>query len=256
MMKKRRVLSAGSGVAGDCGSERWSERKSERRPEGRPERRPKRRFELARRQALLAGAAAMAGLAQLAGCAGAPVPPTTWLRLSADAPSLPAAGPAPVSPSAAREVWQLMLPLPLPAHLERDSLFIPQGAAGASVRPLAGARWVEPLRDALPRLLREDLVRQMGGQPLWWSPLPPGVAPTRQLRVEIMAFEIGAAGQSLLTRARWSIADVRGARPPFVHETGFESPSARAGDAEAWAVAHRQAIATLAARIAVTLNTP
>jgi uncharacterized lipoprotein YmbA len=218
-------------------------------------------------------------LASLAGCAASAVPPTTWLRLGADWPlaepqaaagagaagSTVAPGPgasgaaggiaAPAAPPA-REVWQLMLPLPLPAHLERDNLFVPQGASGALVRPLAGARWIEPLRDAVPRLLREDLLRRLGGQPLWTAPLPAGLAPTRQLRVEITTFEIGADGRTLATQARWSIADARGTRPPVAHEARFGTPAARPEAAESWALAHRQAIAALAERIAATMTGP
>jgi hypothetical protein len=149
-----------------------------------------------------------------------------------------------------------MVPLALPGDLDRDSLFVPQGASGAWVRPLAGARWVEPLRDAIPRLLREDLVRQLGGQPLWWSPLPPGLAPTHQLRIEITSLEITADGKALATRARWSIADARGTRAPVVHEAAFNTLVAATTDPEAWAVTHRQAIAVLAARIAATMAPP
>lgn len=218
------------------------------------------------RPVLLQGAmplvlALLALLALLAGCAGAPVPPTIWLRLPAQAPGLPISALASASTqSAAREVWQLMLPLPLPGHLDRDSLFMPQAASGAAggalVRPLAGARWVEPLREALPRLLREDLtllMRQAGGTALWQAPLPPGLVPTRQLRVEIAAFEIAVDGESLLTRARWTLADAAGGRAPTVHEASLTTRPARAGDAEAWALTHREAIATLAARIAATM---
>ena len=196
-----------------------------------------------------------------------PVPPTTWLRLPAEMPvsSAAAASSAAMLAAmpAATEVWQLMQPVLLPGHLERDSLFVPQSAAGAWVRPLAGARWIEPLRDAVPRLLREDLVRLMGpagGRVLWTAPVPPGLVPTRQLRVEIAAFEIGADGKALALHARWSIADARGAQAPTVHEARFETPAAGTGtgtsDIEAWALAHRQAIATLAARIAATLSAP
>jgi uncharacterized protein len=215
---------------------------------------------------LAAGALA---LAQLVGCAASAVPPTVWLRLATDWPSpagqpasgsatAPRGGPpvtgAPAAPAGA--VWQLVLPLPLPAHLDRDSLFVPQGTSGGLVRPLAGARWVEPLRDAVPRLLREDLLRRMDGQPLWTAPLPPGLAPTRQLRVEITTFEIGADGRSLATQARWSIADARGTRPPVAHEARFSTPAQQPEAAESWALAHRQAIAALAERIAATMTGP
>ena len=211
------------------------------------------------------------GLVLLAACTGAPVPATIWLRLPAQPPGQPAAQattsaamPAAAAPTsatapavaAAPEVWQLMQPLPMPANLDRETLFVPQGAANSLVRPLAGARWVEPLRDAVPRLLREDLVQRLGGQPLWVAPLPPGVVPTRQLRVEIVAFEIDADGKTLLTRARWSLADARGGRAPSVHEATLGTPAGSATDAEAWAVAHRLAIAALAARIAATLVSP
>ncbi len=204
-------------------------------------------------------AAALLMALLLVACAGAPVPPITWLRMPVDAagsptPATPAATAAPV----ASEVWQLMAPLPLPGHLDRDSLFVPQGAGGAAVRMLAGARWVEPLREAVPRLLREDLTRQLGARPLWTAPLPPGLVPARQLRVEITAFEIAADGKALVTRARWSLADARGARAPTVHEAAFDTPASASASAatepEAWALAHRQAIATLAARIAATMS--
>lgn len=204
--------------------------------------------------------------AGVAACSPVPVAPTLWLRLSADPPTPP--GPAAGSetttaapaPGAEDEVWQLVLPVALPAHLERDTLFVPRsGAAGeAAVQPLAGARWIEPLRDAVPRLLREDVAKEMhrhaGAPVLWRSPLPPGLVPTRQLRVEITAFEIGAGARAVLTHARWSIADARGERAPQVHEARFDTPPApMPADAAAWAAAHRQAIAALAVRIAATM---
>jgi hypothetical protein len=212
----------------------------------------------------------------LAGCSAVPVPQTIWLRLSADPPGLPAStstntasaastttSASTANAAASREIWQLMLPVPLPAHLDRDSLFMPQGAGGAVLRPLAHARWIEPLRDALPRVLREDLVRERrqrdAGAALWTTPLPAGIVPTRQLRVEITTFEIAADGRTLALRARWSIADASGAQPAALHEAAFGTPVAGSDGAatvdapDAWALAHRAAIATLAARIAATM---
>ena len=192
----------------------------------------------------------------LAGCTAAPVPPTTWLRLSTE--PLPAAtSPARATAGtavASAEVWQFVLPVSLPGQLDREAVFVPQGAAGAWVQPLAGARWIEPLRDTVPRVLREDLMRQLGGTVLWWAPLPPGVVATRQLRVEIVAFEIAGDGRSLVTEARWTLADARGARPPAVHTARLSTPPASPGGAEGWAIAHRQALAELATRIAATMT--
>jgi len=202
----------------------------------------------------------------LAGCAAAPVPATVWLRLPAwplaapvAAPvAAPAAAPAvAAAPTAVREVWQFVLPVAMPAHLDRDNLFVPAGPAGAWVTPLAGARWIEPLRDAVPLLLREDLVRLRGGRAVWAAPLPPGLVPTRQVRVEFVAFEVGADGRALLTHVRWWLADPRGGAVPALHEARFESPVAAASGAgvgEAWALAHRQAVAEVAARVAATMG--
>jgi hypothetical protein len=220
---------------------------------------------LAVRRARLAAAALCIAVVA---CTGAPVAPTTWLRLpdvapggeasaaaAAGSPAAAAVSAAGASPVPPRDTWQLMQPIALPAHLERDSVFVPQGAAGAWVRPLAGARWIEPLRDAVPRLLREDLVRAAGGRALWTAPLPPGLVPTRQLRVEITAFEVGGDGRALLTAARWSLADARGAQLPALHAARFETPATNT-EAEGWALAHRQAITTLAARVAATMAAP
>ncbi|MBL8343725.1 MAG: membrane integrity-associated transporter subunit PqiC [Rubrivivax sp.] len=210
-----------------------------------------------RRSAALMLAAAL-GFA-LAACGGVPVAPTTWLRLPdvtrGATAAEPAAGRPAAGASASRDTWQLAQPIALPAHLDRDSVFVPQGAAGAWVRPLAAARWIEPLRDAVPRLLREDVMRHAPGAVLWTAPFPPGLVPTRQLRVEITAFEVSGDGKALLTAARWSLADASGAQPPAVHAVRFETAPTGA-DAEAWALAHRQAVAALAQRIAATMTAP
>jgi hypothetical protein len=177
----------------------------------------------------------------LDGCASGSPPPLRWLRLPAEPPEpgLPPAAPVP-------GVWQLMAPVQLPGHLDRDALLVPQGAAG--LQGLGGARWAEPLRDAVPRLLRQDLEREFG-TPLWSAPLPPGVRPTRQLRVELLAFDVAADQRAVQLAARWSLADAAGGTRPTLSESRFTTPAA-GSDADALAMAHRQALAELARRIA------
>lgn len=177
----------------------------------------------------------------LAGCASS-LPAVQWLRLPADPPKASAA------PGAAAASWQLMAPVPLPGHLDRDALLVPQGQAG--LQPLGGARWAEPLRDAVPRLLRQDLAR-LRGAPLWVAPLPPGVRPARQLRLEIGLLEVGADGRSVRLQARWSLADPAGGSAPQLGEAAFTT-AAGGSDADALAVAHRQALWQLAQRVAAT----
>jgi len=190
----------------------------------------------------LSFASLLAALLLAAGCAS-PLPPVQWVRLPAQAPDAPAAPRPPGGPA-----WQLMSPVLLPGHLDRDALLVPQGQAG--LQPLGGARWAEPLRDAVPRLLRQDLA-QLLGAPLWAAPLPPGVRPARQLRLEVTALDVADGGRSVRLQARWSLADPAGALPPQLGEAGFNT-AADGSDADALAVAHRRALWQLAQRIATT----
>lgn len=191
------------------------------------------------RLALAASLAAMSAALLLA-CAS-PLPALTWVRLPADAP-----GAEPPTAAATREVWQLMTPVALPGYLDRDALLV--GAGTASLQPLGGARWAEPLRDAVPRLLQRDLTRVLG-VPLWMAPLPPGVLPTRQLRVALDALDVLPDGSGVRLQARWTVADPQGAAAPQVAMADFVTPAA-ASSADALAAAHRLAIWQLAQRIA------
>jgi uncharacterized lipoprotein YmbA len=186
-------------------------------------------------------AAGFGAVLLLGGCAGSNLPPVQLVRLPADAP-VPGAAPGGVVPG----VWQLIMPVALPGHLDRDALLVPQGGAG--LQGLGGARWAEALRDAVPRLLRQDLEREFG-TPLWTAPLPPGVRPTRQLRIEITAFDVADDRRAVRLAARWSVVDAQGGSPPAVVDVRLRAASA-SGDADALALAHRQALAELARRIA------
>jgi len=142
--------------------------------------------------------------------------------------------------------WQLMLPLTTPAHLERDRLMVPDGPA--RLRPLPDVRWSEPPADAIPRLLRADLAQALGA-PVWSAPLPPGIAPARQLRVELMALDVAPGSAGVTLRAQWSVADPAGRRPPVAGATA-STIRATADGLDALVLAHRAAVAGLAQRIA------
>jgi uncharacterized lipoprotein YmbA len=189
----------------------------------------------------LAAMLAVAGL--LAACAGPALPPAQWWRLPAEAVPPVAAAAAPSA-----RVWQLVGDASLPGHLEREVLLVPD-ATGA-LRPRGAARWAEPLRDAVPRLLRHDLARALGA-PLWTAPLPPGVVPTHQLRVELLALDVAPGARGVTVQARYSLTG-----PGLAPRTGELVFSQRAeGDGTAALVqAHREAIATLARQLAGELR--
>ena len=185
----------------------------------------------------------VSALLGLVACAGPALPPAQWWRLPAEA-SPPVATATPAS----SQVWQLVGGVPLPGHLERDALLVPD-TTGA-LQPRGAARWAEPLRDAVPRLLRHDLARALGA-PVWTAPLPPGVLPTRQLRVELLAFDVSPGARGVTVQARYSLT---GPGPvPRAGELAF-SQRVQGDDTAALVQAHRDALALLAQRLVAELR--
>jgi hypothetical protein len=186
-------------------------------------------------RAAIAAAAALLAV----GCA-APLPPVQLYHLRLASPLPPAAVPG-------TAVWQLMLPVRVPDYLDRDALVVPQGRAGLS--PLAGHRWAEPLREAVPRVLRHDLATLLGEGKVWSAPVPAGVTITRQLRIELLAFDTAADRGAVALHARWSIADPAGTTPPRAFSAEI-SAAAASPEPDAIAAAHRAALAQLARQVA------
>lgn len=190
--------------------------------------------------------AALAIAGGLLGCASAP--PARLVHLPAAPPPGAALAPAgaAVTPPAAADTWLLQGPIRLPDYLDRDALLLREGQAG--LQRLAGFRWAEPLRDSVPRLLRADLARLLGEGRVWTLPLPTGVQPTRQLRLEVLAFEADAAQRQVSLQARWSLAWTDGRTPPLAQASTLQVAVDGSG-ADALAAAHRLAVWQLAERV-------
>lgn len=201
--------------------------------------------------------------AALAGC-GAPLAPVSWIRLPVDPPGqsspsfpqdaghsrlpIPEGGGPSSSPfpgKAAQPAWLLSSPVVLPGYLDRDAVLVPQGAAG--LRPLDGLRWAEPLRDAVPRLLRRDLERRLGAV-VWLAPVPPGASFGPRLTVELLAFDVLPDRRGVAVRARWTLAQARRAAQPRVFEDAFVTAAEQSGP-DGLAAAHRLALWRLAGLI-------
>jgi uncharacterized protein len=145
------------------------------------------------------------------------------------------------------ETWQLMLPVRVPEYLDREAILLPQGQTG--LLALSGHRWAESLRDAIPRLLRQDLATLRGPGRVWTAPVPKGVSVIRQLRVELEAFDVGADRQSVHLLAHWTFSDPLATQAPRTE--ALELQVAAADESiDALVAAHRLALWRLAARIA------
>lgn len=177
------------------------------------------------------------------GCAGTAAPPTQWYELRAEPPE-----PRPVPKPGDGAVWEVSGQVRLPGALDRDTLVVSTGAA--SLVPLAGHRWAEPLRDSVPRRLVADLALLRGERLVWRAPSPAGVNVTRQLRVEVDSLIADSARQLLRLQARWSLTDVQGGTtPPVLGQADIDVPLANASP-DALAAGHRMAVWRLAQRIA------
>ena len=190
-----------------------------------------------------AAAAVAAAALVLSGCASDVAAPRQY--------QLRSEPPQPLVTVPSTQVVQLMAPLLLPEALERDALMLPVGASG--LQPWAGQRWAEPLRDALPRLLRQDLSALIGAQRVWDAQAPAAAAVTRQLRVEVLQFQIDAQRSGVRLQARWSLQDVADKLAPQVRISEIRAASA-GGDADALVAAHRPALWRLAEEVAAALR--
>ncbi|OQW90012.1 MAG: hypothetical protein BWK72_01910 [Rhodoferax ferrireducens] len=188
-------------------------------------------------------------LTTLAACASRAPEPTLYLLRSDPPPGVQV--PASVShvASDARHAWQLMLPVRVPAYLDRTALLLPQGANG--VQPSSTRRWAEPLANSVPRVLAQDLNALLGEGAVWTSPLPPSVVVQGQLRVELLAFDVAANGEAVTLKARWTTAGATAAARQ--HLRSFTVPSATP-ETDGLVGAHRLALWQLAQAIAATLE--
>jgi len=207
----------------------------------------------------------------LTACASS-APPLRWYRLPTErpegeeappplSPSAPTSAPASASPSGPRStrppaagarVWELASTLPMPELLERDTLLVEEGTAG--IRLLHGHRWAEPLRDALPRLLRHDLGLWLPG--LWPTPAPPNLVVAGRVQVELLALQGSLPRRQVVAAARWVVTPGAGAgadAAPRAQQAQEVVPWTD-GAAESLVIAQRVAMWRLARRIAASLQ--
>jgi uncharacterized protein len=177
-----------------------------------------------------------------------PSAPLRWYRLPSEPPAGVAAPRAASAAASGAAVWELVPALPMPELLGRDTLLVEEGEAG--VRLLHGHRWAEPLRDALPRLLRDDLARLVPG--LWTGPAAPSVATVGRVQVELLALQGSLPRRQVAVSARWVVTPAA-ATAPRAYRADETVPWTEASP-ESLVVAQRVAMWRLAQRIAASLQ--
>ncbi|MCE4555558.1 PqiC family protein [Roseateles cellulosilyticus] len=194
---------------------------------------------LPRRRLLLLAAAS------LAGCATRETPPRRLFGLTGTPPL-----PADARPGQDDRAWVLSPQVALPELLDRDELLVAEGSAG--LRPWPEARWAEPLRDALPRLLAEDLGRLRAPYAVWLGGAADRDVESLRLNVRVDEWLARPDGSGLVLtlRARWHWAPLQAPAGTALPPAGNADIAQRcAADADSLADAYRRSIVALAARI-------
>ena len=188
--------------------------------------------------------AVMALALALAACSSTQAPPPQYYELRLATPEAATVA----VPASDGNVWQLMAPVKLPEHLERDVIWLPVGSSG--LQPLPGHRWAEPLDAAVPRILLHDLAQLRGTGGMWSGTMPSNLAVSTQLRVQILELSVAEDGRSVRLSARCALtsAGVGTPGPPRVFDIQLTAPS-RGSDPDALVAAHRLAIWRLAQEI-------
>jgi uncharacterized protein len=199
-----------------------------------------------RRTFAAASLACSAGV--LAACSSTSAP-LRWYRLPSEPPAGVAAPRLAADASSGAAVWELVPGLPMPELLGRDTLLVEEGEAG--IRLLHGHRWAEPLRDALPRLLRDDLARVVPG--LWTGPAAPNVATAGRVQVELLALQGSLPRRQVALAARWVVTPAGASAAARAWRADETVPWTDAST-ESLVVAQRVAMWRLAQRIAASLQ--
>jgi uncharacterized lipoprotein YmbA len=179
----------------------------------------------------------LAAALTLTACASAPmhyytlVPPASAHTTS----------PADAAPSLPFE----LLAVGIPAQVDQPQLLVREGGQGVAL--LGSERWIAPLGDEVRGALSADLARELHSQDV--SGLPNNDKPTLRVKLDVRRFD-SQPGSYALIEGAWSVRLMHAQHPALLACTSRVSESVGPGY-DALVQGHQQAIATLAAQIAV-----
>jgi len=141
-------------------------------------------------------------------------------------------------------------PVVIPGYLDRPQLVKRVGAN--ELQLAAVARWGEPLREGIVRVLRQDLMAAGAARGVivypWTSSAPMSLA----VAVDVLRFESDGRGDAELA-ARWGLREVPGGRVLLVRESRITERAEDAGTGAAVAALSR-ALGALAHEIAAAVR--
>jgi uncharacterized lipoprotein YmbA len=174
-----------------------------------------------------------------AGCLGSSAPPRFYVLTAVDGPVV----------SGERAPSVAVGPVSLAGYLDRPQIVTRPAADKIDVAEFD--RWGEPLRDAIARVLAEDLSRQLPAARISMFPWRGLEAVQYQVVVEITRFDGPAAGDTAL-EARWSILDAASGKEAAAKTTRLAEPAGGVGYSMTVSAMSR-AVGALSREIAQTL---
>jgi uncharacterized lipoprotein YmbA len=142
-----------------------------------------------------------------------------------------------------------LAPVQVPRYVDRPQLVQRSGPSQLDTEDFH--RWAEPLDTAVTRLLAEELARRLASEQVVAYPQEPGLAIDYRVLVEVVRLD-GRVGESVDLVARWSVR--AGDTGAVVATARADFKVAAGNDMESFVTAHAQALAQLAAEIAVALE--
>ena len=176
------------------------------------------------------------GLA-LAACGGAPK--DNYYMLTA--PQAPASG-------SASAVSLFVGPVLVPEGVDRAPMVIRLGSNVVDVRD--DHRWAEPLKHAIPRVVSENLMRELGTTRVSWSRLGSGQPVDYRVAIDVQRFD-SSLDQGAAIDAAWTVTPAKGAARSGRSSIQEPAPSK---DPAGIAAAHSKALERLAKDIAAALR--
>ena len=184
--------------------------------------------------------AALAAALSLAACVGTPAPREQFFTLaSLDAGAAP---PASATPSV------FVGPVSIPAAVDRTQMVLATGTHQVDIND--DYRWAEPLRDAIPRVVAEDLSRELGTSRVLASRMAAGTPVDFRVAIEVQRFDSSLADGATID-ALWTVTPARGGARSG-RTLAHEALAAR--DAAALAAAHSRALERIARDIAAAIR--
>lgn len=172
----------------------------------------------------------------LAACAG-PAPKESFYMLSA-------------APAAATGATPRVLvgTVTVPEAMDRTAMVIRVGPNQVDIDD--ANRWAEPLKAALPRVLAENLRRELGSTNVYSSRQPTAAAPDFRVGVDVQRFD-SSLDEGATIDALWTVTPATG---PARSGQTVARERAASRDAAGIAAAHSKAVEALARDIAAAIR--